>query len=63
VQLYDVEQQTFIPLLTIGFSTEEEAKWLLEQSLWLTPELNQQHFPSHLRGGHATVLNGNQRYS
>lgn len=63
VQLYDVEQQTFIPLLTIGFSTEEEAKWLLEQSLWLTPELNQQHFPTHLRGGHATVLNGNQRYS
>ena len=63
VQLYDAEQQTFIPLLTIGFSTEEEAKWLLEQSLWLTPEPNQQHFPSHLRGGHATVLNGNQRYS
>ncbi len=62
VQLYDAEQQTFTPLLSIGFSTENEAEWLLEQSLWLTPELNQQHVHTQLREGHATVLNGNQRH-
>jgi PAS domain S-box-containing protein len=62
VQLYDADQQMFTPLMSIGFSTETEAQWLLDQSLWLTPEQQHDHdFPAQLRDGHATVIRRKQR--
>ncbi len=57
VQLYDADQQTFIPLMSIGFSSETEAQWLLEESLWLAPQSSASHsFPAQLSDGHATVI-------
>ncbi|MBO0792234.1 MAG: GAF domain-containing protein, partial [Ktedonobacteraceae bacterium] len=57
VQLYNPEQQIFIPMLSIGFSEEEETQWLQEQLRWLTPE--KEHytgFREQLLQGHATLI-------
>jgi signal transduction histidine kinase len=62
VQLYDEEQQVFIPLLSSGFADDEaEVEWLREQKLWLTPDSYQyQGFRRQLMEGHATVINAEQ---
>ena len=61
VQLFDEVQQTFTPLLSIGFTAEEEAQWLAEQQLWLQPEEGQYAgFRQQLLEGHATVINAEQ---
>jgi PAS domain S-box-containing protein len=62
VQVYDEEQQVFIPLLSSGFADDEaEVEWLREQKLWLSPDSNQyQGFRRQLIEGHATVINAEQ---
>lgn len=61
VQLYDEELQEFTPLLSSGFTEEEEKTWLQEQHLWLQPAENQyQGFRNQILDGHATVINAEQ---
>ncbi len=57
VQLYDQEQRTFTPLLSVGFSREEAEQWLAEQKQWFSPEENQRpDFHIQLLEGHATLV-------
>lgn len=61
VQLYDEEQRTFTPLLSIGFSPEAEKQWLNDQRIWLNPGPNNYHgFYNQLMEGHATLVNAEQ---
>ncbi|MBV9228336.1 MAG: GAF domain-containing protein [Chloroflexi bacterium] len=61
VQLYDQEQQVFTPLLSIGFTAEEETQWLEEQKCWLSPTEDQYAgFYEQLLEGHATLVNAEQ---
>jgi PAS domain S-box-containing protein len=61
VQLYNQEQQIFTPLLSIGFSAQEEARWLAAQQCWLAPEADQYvGFHAQLLAGHATLVNAEQ---
>ncbi len=57
VQLYNQEEQTFIPLLSIGFSLEGTEQWLAEQKYWLSPD--DHHYAgiyAQLLEGHATLI-------
>ncbi len=59
--LYDEEQQTFTPLISIGFVEETEQRWLAQQQQWLTPEPGQyQEFRTQLIEGHMTLINAEQ---
>ena len=59
--LYDQEQRTFTPLVSIGFSEETEKKWLAQQQQWLTPEPEQyQGFRTQLIEGHMALINAEQ---
>jgi PAS domain S-box-containing protein len=63
VQLYNQTQQTFIPLLAIGFAGEDdEARWLAEQKNWLEPTTEQlfSGFRVQLLEGHTTLVNAEQ---
>lgn len=61
VHLYDEERQEFTPLLSAGFTEEEEKAWLQEQHVWLQPSENQyQGFRNQILDGHATVINAEQ---
>ncbi|HYK85855.1 MAG TPA: ATP-binding protein, partial [Ktedonobacteraceae bacterium] len=61
VHLYDEERQEFTPLLSAGFTEEEEKAWLQEQHVWLQPSENQyQGFRNQILEGHATVINAEQ---
>lgn len=61
IQLYDQEQQSFTPLLSIGFSIEAEMQWLEEQQHWLDPQGDQYTgFRTQLLAGQATLVNAEQ---
>src|SRR5579885_785619 len=61
VQLFNEEQQAFTPLLSIGFTIEDEEQWLKEQQCWLSPEDNHlAGFRSQLLAGHATLVSAEQ---
>lgn len=61
VQIFDEEQQTFTPLLSIGFTIEAEEQWLQEQQAWLTPQDDHlAEFRSLLLAGHATLVSAEQ---
>jgi PAS domain S-box-containing protein len=61
VQLYDADKRLFTPLLSIGFSSEEERQWLIDQDAWLNPASDHYHgFQNQLMEGHATLVNADQ---
>ena len=61
IHLFDEEQQKFTPLLTIGFTEENEERWLEDQRIWLDPEPGQYHgFYSQLLAGHPALINAEQ---
>lgn len=61
VLLYQSEQQTFQPLLSLGFTPETEELWLAEQQRWLAPTEDQfADFRTQLLSGHATLISGEQ---
>jgi signal transduction histidine kinase/PAS domain-containing protein len=61
VQLYNEEQQTFTPLLSIGFTQKTEVEWIEEQQTWLAPMPDQfTGFRDQLLDGHATLVSGEQ---
>jgi PAS domain S-box-containing protein len=61
VQSYDQELHTFTPLLSLGFTVEDEGQWLNEQKRWLEPETDTcAGFRSQLLAGHATLVNEEQ---
>ena len=54
VHLY---QQSFEPLLSLGFTPDEEARWLQQQDLWLNPRTGQEYgFFAQLMSGQATLV-------
>ncbi|GER91464.1 hypothetical protein KDW_56260 [Dictyobacter vulcani] len=61
VQMYHEQQQSFSPLLSIGFNQDELGPWLEEQNQWLTPA-NTQYAGLHeqMREGHATLVSRDQ---
>lgn len=61
IQLYDEERRVFYPLLSLGFTREEEASWQAEQKHWLEPtEDKYQGFHKQLLEGHATLISAEQ---
>ena len=61
VQIFNEEQQQFVPLFTIGFSKEDEAQWLKDQRIWLEPQPEAYHgFFRQVMDGHATLINAEQ---
>jgi PAS domain S-box-containing protein len=62
IQLYNQTQQSFIPLLSIGFAEEDdEARWLIEQKNWLEPTEQQfSGFRAQLLEGHTILVNAEQ---
>ncbi len=61
VQLYDERLQRFTPMFSIGFSSEGERQWLIDQAAWLYPKSDQNHdFLAQLMQGHATLINAEQ---
>jgi PAS domain S-box-containing protein len=62
VQLYNQAQQSFIPLLSIGFTEDDdETHWLGEQKRWLEPEEQQfSGFRTQLLEGHTILVNAEQ---
>ncbi|GHO82889.1 sensor histidine kinase [Dictyobacter formicarum] len=57
VQIYQDEQQEFVPLLSIGFTEDEVQSWLSEQAGWFSPGANQYNgFQEQLKDGHATLF-------
>lgn len=62
VHLFDQSEEAFTLLLSRGFADNAaEEVWLLEQSLWLSPETHQyQEFRRQILEGHATVINAEQ---
>lgn len=61
IQLYNQEQQIFIPMISLGFSEDEETHWLREQQRWLSPT-NEQYsgFREQLLQGHSTLINADE---
>ncbi|HVU69930.1 MAG TPA: GAF domain-containing protein [Ktedonobacteraceae bacterium] len=50
-------QQSFEPLLSLGFTQEEETRWLSRQELWLQPQTGQVYgFFAQVMNGHAVVV-------
>ncbi len=61
VQLYDQNQQIFLPLLSLGFSAQDEAQWLEEQKSWLAPTVDHSTgIRTQLLEGHAILINAEQ---
>lgn len=61
IQLYDQERRVFDPLLSLGFTPDEEITWLAEQKRWLEPTEHQyQGFREQLSEGHATLISAEQ---
>jgi len=61
VYLYDEDQQSFTPLLSVGFSSEAEEHWLSEQGRWLSPEASKyKEAQAQLMEGFAILLNPEQ---
>ncbi|GCE16406.1 hypothetical protein KDK_02060 [Dictyobacter kobayashii] len=61
VQIYQDEQQSFLPLLSIGFTEDEVKVWLSEQANWFAPDGNQSPgLHEQLKEGHATLINEEQ---
>jgi len=61
VQIFDEQQQKFVPLFTVGFSEESEAQWLKDQQVWLEPEPEAYHgFFQQVMNGHATLISAEQ---
>ena len=59
--LYDQEQETFLPLVSLGFSEATEKKWLTQQRRWLEPEPGQyREFRNQLIEGHMVLINAEQ---
>ncbi|GLV56218.1 hypothetical protein KDH_30600 [Dictyobacter sp. S3.2.2.5] len=57
VQIYQEEQQDFVPLLAIGFVEDEAKAWLDEHAGWFSPDANHHHgIQEQLREGHATLV-------
>ena len=50
-------QQSFEPLLSLGFTPDEEARWLQQQESWLNPQTGQKYgFFAQLINGQATLV-------
>jgi PAS domain S-box-containing protein len=50
-------QQSFKPLLSLGFTADEEARWLQKQESWLNPQQGQEYgFLAQLMSGQATII-------
>lgn len=61
VQIFDTEQQKFVPMFSIGFSEEGEKQWLQDQQIWLEPKPGEYHgFYRQIMDGHATLINAEQ---
>ncbi len=61
VQIFDEQQQKFVPLFTIGFSEEGEEQWLKDQHVWLEPNPGDYHgFFQQVMDGHATMISPEQ---
>ena len=61
VQIFDEQQQKFVPLFTIGFSEEGEEQWLKDQQVWLEPNPGDYHgFFQQVMDGHATMISAEQ---
>jgi PAS domain S-box-containing protein len=62
VQLYNQAQQSFVPLLSIGFpEDDDEARWLSKQKIWLEPDEQQlSGFRAQLLEGHTILVNAEQ---
>lgn len=61
VQIFDAEQQKFVPMFSIGFSEEDEKQWLQDQQIWLEPKPGDYHgFYRQIMDGHATLINAEQ---
>jgi PAS domain S-box-containing protein len=62
VQLYNQTQQSFVPLLSIGFTEDDdETHWLSEQKIWLEPTGQQfSGFRTQLLEGHTILVNAEQ---
>ena len=59
VHLFQPASATFEPLLSLGFSPDEEARWLQEQQIWLDPAAGQGYdFYAQLLQGRATLISG-----
>lgn len=57
VHLLPQGQQVFSPLLSLGFSPDEEARWLEEQQIWLSPEKGQAYeFYEQIMGGQTALV-------
>ncbi|HET8845265.1 MAG TPA: GAF domain-containing protein, partial [Ktedonobacteraceae bacterium] len=57
VHLLPPDQQSFSPLLSLGFSPDEEARWLEEQQIWLSPDQGQEYgFYEQILGGQTTLI-------
>ena len=61
VQVYDEELHRFTPLFSLGFSSESEQQWFIDQDVWLNPIPGQYYgFQGQLMEGHATLINAEQ---
>lgn len=61
VQIFDEQQQKFVPLFTIGFSHKGEEDWLKDQQVWLEPTPGDYHgFFQQVMDGHATMVSAEQ---
>jgi PAS domain S-box-containing protein len=61
VYLLDESQEKFLPLLSIGFSSQAEQRWLDELATWLNPTPDQSHdFFQQLLAGHPALINEEQ---
>jgi len=50
-------QQSFEPLLSLGFTADEEARWLQQQEIWLNPQTGRDYgFFAQLMSGQATLV-------
>ena len=50
-------QHRFEPLLSLGFTPDEEARWLQQQEIWLNPQSGQEFgFFTQLMNGQATLV-------
>src|SRR5205085_12261719 len=61
VQLYDQEQHLFTLSSSLGFSTEAERQWLVEQQNWFALETTEHiRFRARLLEGHPLAINSEQ---
>ena len=57
VHLYDEERNIFSPLLSIGFSEQQDAYWNTEQSYWFTSDVPYaKEMQVSLAAGHTTLI-------